>query len=237
MKIFPAIDLKNGEAVRLTEGDYNNKKTYFTDPMEVLDLFIENKSENLHIVDLDGASEGNVFNFNIIEKIIKKCGLFTQVGGGIRNEETIKKYLNIGVKRIILGTIAFEDSDFLEKMIDKYKKNIAVSVDARDGHVAVRGWKEIKKEDSIDFCKKLDSMGIDTIIYTDISKDGKLSGTNLDVYKELKNKISCDIIASGGITYEEEIIKLKEMNIDGAIVGKAIYEKKIDLKKIINIAK
>lgn len=237
MKIFPAIDLKNGEAVRLTEGDYNNKKTYFTDPMEVLDLFIESKSENLHIVDLDGASKGNVFNFNIIEKIIKKCGLFTQVGGGIRNEETIKKYLNIGVKRIILGTIAFEDSDFLEKMIDKYKKNIAVSVDARDGHVAVRGWKEIKKEDSIDFCKKLDSMGIDTIIYTDISKDGKLSGTNLDVYKELKNKISCDIIASGGITYEEEIIKLKEMNIDGAIVGKAIYEKKIDLKKIINIAK
>lgn len=237
MKIFPAIDLKNGEAVRLTEGDYNNKKTYFTDPMEVLDLFIESKSENLHIVDLDGASEGNVFNFNIIEKIIKKCGLFTQVGGGIRNEETIKKYLNIGVKRIILGTIAFEDSDFLEKMIDKYKKNIAVSVDARDGHVAVRGWKEIKKEDSIDFCKKLDFMGIDTIIYTDISKDGKLSGTNLDVYKELKNKISCDIIASGGITYEEEIIKLKEMNIDGAIVGKAIYEKKIDLKKIINIAK
>lgn len=237
MKIFPAIDLKNGEAVRLTEGDYNNKKTYFTDPMEVLDLFIESKSENLHIVDLDGASEGNVFNFNIIEKIIKKCGLFTQVGGGIRNEETIKKYLNIGVKRIILGTIAFEDSVFLEKMIDKYKKNIAVSVDARDGHVAVRGWKEIKKEDSIDFCKKLDSMGIDTIIYTDISKDGKLSGTNLDVYKELKNKISCDIIASGGITYEEEIIKLKEMNIDGAIVGKAIYEKKIDLKKIINIAK
>lgn len=237
MKIFPAIDLKNGEAVRLTEGDYNNKKTYFTDPMEVLDLFVESKSENLHIVDLDGASEGNVFNFNIIEKIIKKCGLFTQVGGGIRNEETIKKYLNIGVKRIILGTIAFEDSDFLEKMIDKYKKNIAVSVDARDGHVAVRGWKEIKKEDSIDFCKKLDSMGIDTIIYTDISKDGKLSGTNLDVYKELKNKISCDIIASGGITYEEEIIKLKEMNIDGAIVGKAIYEKKIDLKKIINIAK
>ena len=237
MKIFPAIDLKNGEAVRLTEGDYNNKKTYFTDPMEVLDLFIESKSENLHIVDLDGASEGNVFNFNIIEKIIKKCGLFTQVGGGIRNEETIKKYLNIGVKRIILGTIAFEDSDFLEKMIDKYKKNIAVSVDARDGHVAVKGWKEIKKEDSIDFCKKLDFMGIDTIIYTDISKDGKLSGTNLDVYKELKNKISCDIIASGGITYEEEIIKLKEMNIDGAIVGKAIYEKKIDLKKIINIAK
>lgn len=237
MKIFPAIDLKNGEAVRLTEGDYNNKKTYFTDPMEVLDLFIESKSENLHIVDLDGANEGNVFNFNIIEKIIKKCSLFTQVGGGIRNEETIKKYLNIGVNRIILGTIAFEDSDFLEKMIDKYKKNIAVSVDARDGYVAVRGWKEIKEEDSIDFCKKLDSMGIDTIIYTDISKDGKLSGTNLDIYKELKNKISCDIIASGGITYEEEIIKLKEMNIDGAIVGKAIYEKKIDLKKIINIAK
>lgn len=237
MKIFPAIDLKNGEVVRLTEGNYNNKKTYFADPMEVLDFFIESGSENLHIVDLDGARDGNTFNFNTIEKIIKKCDLFTQVGGGIRNEETIKKYLNIGVKRIILGTIAFEDSNFLEKMINKYKKNIAVSVDARDRNVAVKGWEEIKKEDSLYFCKKLDSMGIDTIIYTDISKDGKLSGTNLDIYKELKNKISCDIIASGGITYEEEIIKLKEMNIDGAIVGKAIYEKKIDLKKIISMAK
>lgn len=237
MKIFPAIDLKNGEVVRLTEGDYNNKKTYFADPMEVLDFFIESGSENLHIVDLDGARDGNTFNFNTIEKIIKKCDLFTQVGGGIRNEETIKKYLNIGVKRIILGTIAFEDSNFLEKMINKYKKNIAVSVDARDRNVAVKGWEEIKKEDSVYFCKKLDSMEIDTIIYTDISKDGKLSGANLDIYKELKNKISCDIIASGGITYEEEIIKLKEMNIDGAIVGKAIYEKKIDLKKIISMAK
>lgn len=237
MKIFPAIDLKNGEVVRLMEGDYNNKKTYFADPIEVLDFFIESGSENLHIVDLDGARDGNTFNFNTIEKIIKKCDLFTQVGGGIRNEETIKKYLNIGVKRIILGTIAFEDSNFLEKMINKYKKNIAVSVDARDRNVAVKGWEEIKKEDSVYFCKKLDSMGIDTMIYTDISKDGKLSGTNLDIYKELKNKISCDIIASGGITYEEEIIKLKEMNIDGAIVGKAIYEKKIDLKKIISMAK
>lgn len=237
MKIFPAIDLKNGEVVRLVEGDYNNKKTYFTNPMEVLDFFIESKSENLHIVDLDGASEGNIFNFNIIEKIIKKCDLFIEVGGGIRNEDTIKKYLDIGVKRAILGTIAIENLDFLEKMINKYKKNISVSVDSRDRMIAIKGWKEIKKEDSIDFCKKLDDMGIDTIIYTDISKDGKLSGTNLDIYKELKEKVLCNIIASGGITYEEEIIKLKEMNIYGAIIGKAIYEKKIDLKKIINISK
>ena len=237
MKIFPAIDLKNGEVVRLTEGNYNNKKTYFTNPMEVLDFFIEEGSENLHIVDLDGASEGKTFNFNTIEKIIKKCDLFTQVGGGIRNEETIKKYLYIGVKRIVLGTIAFEDLDFLEKMINKYKKNIAVSVDAKNRMIAIRGWKEIKNEDSVDCCKQFDSMGIDTIIYTDISKDGKLSGTNLDIYKELKSKISCNIIASGGITNEEEIIKLKETNIYGAIVGKAIYEKKMDLKKIIKIAK
>ena len=237
MRIFPAIDLKNGEAVRLTEGDYNNKKTYFENPMEALDFFIECESENLHIVDLDGASEGNTFNFSAIEKIIKKCDLFTQVGGGIRNEETIKKYLGIGVNRIILGTIAFEDLNFLEKMINKYKKNIGVSVDAKNGMIAVKGWKEIKNEDSVDCCKKFDSMGIDTIIYTDISKDGKLSGTNLDIYKELKNKISCNIIASGGITDEEEIIKLKELNIEGAIVGKAIYEKKIDLKKIIKLAK
>lgn len=237
MKIFPAIDLKNGEAVRLVEGDYNNKKTYFTNPVEVLDFFIESGSENLHIVDLDGASEGNIVNFKTIEKIVKSCDLFIEVGGGIRNEETIKKYLDIGVKRIILGTIAFEDFNFLDKMINKYKENIAVSVDARERMIAVNGWKELKKEDSVDFCKKLDDMGIDSIIYTDISKDGKLSGTNLDIYKELKEKVSCNIIASGGITYEEEIMKLKEMNIYGAIVGKAVYEKKIDLKKIINMSK
>lgn len=237
MEILPAIDLKNGEVVRLVEGDYNNKTTYFTDPLEILDFFIESGSKYLHVVDLDGASDGETVNFKTIEKIIKKCDLFVEVGGGIRNEETIRKYLDIGVKRTILGTIAVENTKFLEDMINKYQNHIAVSIDSRDRMIAIKGWKEIKKEDSVEFCKQIDDMGIDTIIYTDISKDGKLSGTNLDIYKELREKISCNIIASGGVTYKDEIKKLKDMGINGAIVGKAIYEKKIDLKHIIEIAK
>lgn len=237
MEILPAIDLKNGEVVRLVEGDYNNKTTYFTDPLEILDFFIESGSKYLHVVDLDGASDGETVNFKTIEKIIKKCDLFVEVGGGIRSEDTIRKYLDIGVKRTILGTIAVENTKFLEDMINKYQNHIAVSIDSRDRMIAIKGWKEIKKEDSVEFCKQIDDMGIDTIIYTDISKDGKLSGTNLDIYKELREKISCNIIASGGVTYEDEIKKLKDMGINGAIVGKAIYEKKIDLKHIIEIAK
>lgn len=237
MEILPAIDLKNGEVVRLVEGDYNNKTTYFTDPLEILDFFIESGSKYLHVVDLDGASDGETVNFKTIEKIIKKCDLFVEVGGGIRNEDTIRKYLDIGVKRTILGTIAVENTKFLEDMINKYQNHIAVSIDSRDRMIAIKGWKEIKKEDSVEFCKQIDDMGIDTIIYTDISKDGKLSGTNLDIYKELREKISCNIIASGGVTYKDEIKKLKDMGINGAIVGKAIYEKKIDLKHIIEIAK
>ncbi|MEI0476556.1 1-(5-phosphoribosyl)-5-[(5-phosphoribosylamino)methylideneamino]imidazole-4-carboxamide isomerase [Brachyspira pulli] len=237
MEILPAIDLKNGEVVRLVEGDYNNKTTYFTDPLEILDFFIESGSKYLHVVDLDGASDGETVNFKTIEKIIKKCDLFVEVGGGIRSEDTIRKYLDIGVKRTILGTIAVENTKFLEDMINKYQNHIAVSIDSRDRMIAIKGWKEIKKEDSVEFCKQIDDMGIDTIIYTDISKDGKLSGTNLDIYKELREKISCNIIASGGVTYKDEIKKLKDMGINGAIVGKAIYEKKIDLKHIIEIAK
>ena len=237
MEILPAIDLKNGEVVRLVEGDYNNKTTYFTDPLEILDFFIESGSKYLHVVDLDGVSDGETVNFKTIEKIIKKCDLFVEVGGGIRSEDTIRKYLDIGVKRTILGTIAVENTNFLEDMINKYQNHIAVSIDSRDRMIAIKGWKEIKKEDSVEFCKQIDDMGIDTIIYTDISKDGKLSGTNLDIYKELREKISCNIIASGGVTYKDEIKKLKDMGINGAIVGKAIYEKKIDLKHIIEIAK
>lgn len=237
MYILPAIDLKNGEVVRLVEGNYDNKTTYFKDPLEVLDFFIESGSSYLHIVDLDGASDGDTLNFKTIEKIIKRCSLFVEVGGGIRTEDTIKKYLDIGVKRTILGTAAVENINFTEEMINKYKEHIAVSIDSRDRMIAVKGWKEINKQDSVEFCIKLNNIGIDTIIYTDISKDGKLSGTNLEIYKELREKLSCNIIASGGITYEEEIIKLRDMNVNGAIVGKAIYENKMDLKKIIEIGK
>lgn len=237
MEIFPAIDLKNGEAVRLTQGDYNNVKVYFKNPVEVLEYFTKNNSKNLHIVDLDGASSGKIENFKTIEKLVKNSSFFIQVGGGIRDEERIKKYLDLGVSRIILGTAAIENPEFLENMINKYRDKIAVSIDAKNQKVAVNGWKEVKNIDSLEFCKKLSDSGLKTIIYTDISKDGKLEGTNLEVYQKLKEIVKSDIIASGGITYEEEILKLKEIGIYGSIVGKALYEGKLDLKKVMEMSK
>ena len=237
MEIFPAIDLKNGEAVRLTQGDYNNVKVYFKNPVEVLEYFTKNNSKNLHIVDLDGASSGKIENFKTIEKLVKNSDFFIQVGGGIRDEERIKKYLDLGVSRIILGTAAIENPEFLENMINKYRDKIAVSIDAKNQKVAVNGWKEVKNIDSLEFCKKLSDSGLKTIIYTDISKDGKLEGTNLEVYQKLKEIVKSDIIASGGITYEEEILKLKEIGIYGSIVGKALYEGKLDLKKVMEMSK
>ena len=237
MEIFPAIDLKNGEAVRLTQGDYNNVKVYFKNPVEVLEYFTKNNSKNLHIVDLDGASSGKLENFKTIEKLVKNSNFFIQVGGGIRDEERVKKYLDLGVSRIILGTAAIENPEFLENMINKYKDKIAVSIDAKDQKVAVNGWKEVKNIDSLEFCKKLSDFGLKTIIYTDISKDGKMEGTNLEVYRKLKEIVKSDIIASGGITYEEEILKLREIGIYGSIVGKALYEGKLDLKKVMKMSR
>ena len=237
MEIFPAIDLKNGEVVRLTQGDYNEVKVYFKDPIEVLEYFSKNNSKNLHIVDLDGASSGKIENFNTIKNLVENSNLFIQVGGGIRDEERIKKYLDLGVSRVILGTAAIEKFDFLEKMVSKYRDKIAFSIDAKNQKIAVNGWTEVKNIDSIDFCKKLSDIGVKTIIYTDISKDGKLEGTNLDVYEKLSKIVSSDIIASGGITYEEEIHTLKSLGIYGLIVGKALYEGKLDWKRVLNISK
>lgn len=236
MKIFPAIDLKNGEAVRLTQGDYEKVKVYFKNPEEVLKYFHSNKSENLHIVDLDGASSGKAENFMTIKKLVKESDFFIQVGGGIRDEERIKKYLDIGVNRVILGTAAIEDSDFLYEMVLKYKDRIAVSVDARNQKVAVNGWKELKAVDSLEFCKTLSDIGVGDIIYTDISKDGEMKGTNIDIYKKLSTLVKSKITASGGITYKSEITELKKLNIYGAIVGKAVYENILNLKEIIKLA-
>lgn len=237
MKIFPAIDLKSGEAVRLTQGNYNEVKVYFKNPMEVLEYFSSNNINNLHIVDLDGASSGKIENFNTIESLVRNSNLFIQVGGGIREEERIKRYLDLGISRVILGTAVIENFDFLEKMINKYKNKIAVSIDAKNQKIAVNGWKEVKNIDSLEFCKKLSDAGVETIIYTDISKDGKLEGTNLDIYEKLSKIVKSDIIASGGITYEEEISTLKDLGIYGLIVGKALYEGRLDLKRVLNISK
>ena len=237
IEIFPAIDLHNGQAVRLTQGDYNQVEVFFKNPVEVLDFFNRNNSKNLHIVDLDGAKDGNTKNYEVIKELVEKSDFFVQVGGGIRDEERIKKYIDLGVDRVILGTIAVENEEFLIDMVKKYGDKIAVSVDAKDEKVAVKGWTETVELNSLDFCKKLSDIGVKTIIYTDISKDGMLSGTNLDVYLRLSKLVESNIIASGGITFLEEIRELNKNNIYGAIVGKAVYSGKLDLKEILEVSK
>lgn len=237
MKIFPAIDLRFGNVVRLSKGDYNAMNTYSQDPREIVRLFKSKGAECLHIVDLDGAKDGKPTNFEAVKAIISEGGMFTEVGGGIRNEQRIYDYLSMGVSRVILGTAAVADFDFTCQMVKKYGEKIAIGVDARDGKVAVGGWLETSEQNSVDFCKNLCEVGVKTVIYTDISKDGMLSGTNLEVYKTLSRIKALNIVASGGISFEREICELKEMGIHGAIVGKAIYENKLQLDRVIELAK
>ncbi|MBE6782824.1 MAG: 1-(5-phosphoribosyl)-5-[(5-phosphoribosylamino)methylideneamino]imidazole-4-carboxamide isomerase [Ruminococcaceae bacterium] len=237
MEIFPAIDIRNGNVVRLTEGDYNRMTVYGSSPLEMAETFIKKGAKNLHMVDLDGAKDGAPVNFDVIKSVAETGKLFTEVGGGIRDEKRIEDYLSLGVNRVILGTVAVRNFKFVEESVKKYGDKIAVGVDARDGKVAVSGWLETTEIDSLDFCRKLRDAGVKTVIYTDISKDGTLSGTNLKIYEKLSEIKGLDIIASGGITFEDEIKKLADMNTYGAIVGKAVYAGKLDLERVLKIAK
>lgn len=236
MLIFPAIDVIEGKVVRLTQGDYGKVKNYDITPLQAAENFIKQGATCLHVVDLDGAKSGKAENSKTIREIVKNFDMFVEVGGGIRTGEQIEKYLDCGVKRVILGTVAVKDFGFVERAVEEYGNRISVGVDAYDGKVAVNGWKEVTKINSIEFCKKLESAGVDHIIYTDISCDGGLKGTNLQVYKVLCQTLSLKITASGGITDVSELKELKKMNIYGAILGKALYEGKIDLNKAVRLA-
>lgn len=236
MYIFPAIDIIDGKVVRLCEGDYSRAKNYSVTPLEAALKFAESGANHLHVVDLDGAKSGKADNAKTIEAVVTKCGMFVEVGGGIRTFNQIQKYLDCGVHRVILGTIAVKDFDFVVKAVDKFGEAIAVGVDAKDNFVAVNGWRDITKINSLEFCRKLKDNGVANVIYTDISKDGMLNGTNLEIYNVLCQTYYPKITASGGITSVDEIEKLKNMGIYGAILGKALYENKIDLKKAISIA-
>ncbi len=234
MYIYPAIDLRDGKVVRLTKGDYDRMEVYSSDPSMIAKSFREAGASHLHVVDLDGAKDGKLCNYDIISKLAAE-DLFVEVGGGIRDEERIKAYLDAGVKRVILGSAAIENPAFAAEMAKKYGDAIAVGVDASEGKVAIHGWKTITDVDSLDFCQDLVKNGIKTVIYTDISKDGTLSGTNLEIYKQLSAIEGLSIIASGGITFEHELATLREMNLHGAILGKALYTGKLDLKRAIAI--
>ena len=236
MKIFPAIDLKDGKAVRLFQGDYDQMTVYSENPVEIAKGFKKQGASNLHLVDLDGAKDGKLVNFDTIKEIVSGVSMFVQVGGGIRDERRINQYLEIGVGRVILGTVAVQNFDFLCDMVKKYDDKIAVGVDVKDEFVAINGWKELTDIKGLDFCIKLRDAGVSTVIYTDISKDGAMQGTNMGAYDKLSKIEKLNVIASGGVSFEHEIKELRDKGTYGAILGKAIYSGMLDLSSAIEIA-
>ena len=230
MKIFPAIDLIGKKVVRLYKGDYDKVTQYSSSPLDIAYEFKAAGATHLHVVDLDGAKDGTSPNFEVVKEIAEKSGLFVEIGGGVRNEERIVKYLEAGVKRVILGTVAVKDFKFTESMGKKYGANLAVGVDALNQNVCVGGWKEVTDIDSLEFSKRVYDAGIENVIYTDISKDGTLSGTNIEIYKKLGEIKGLKVTASGGVTFIDEIKKLKDIGVYAVIMGKALYEKKLSLK-------
>lgn len=237
MNIFPAIDLIGGQAVRLEKGDYDKKTVFNSDPVSVAVDFKNDGAEYLHLVDLDGAKSGKTDNFDVIREIVNKSGLKVEIGGGIRNMETVKKYLDTGVMRVIIGTAAITNPEFLDKALEKYGEKIAVGVDIKDGKVAIHGWTEVSQFTCEEFLAQMQTKGVKTVICTDISKDGMMSGTNLELYKSLSEKFTMDITASGGVSTLNDVKTLNDMNMYGAILGKALYVGGIDLKQAIAITK
>ncbi len=237
MNIFPAIDLFDGKAVRLLKGDYQKMTVYSENPLEIAKDFENSGAEFLHIVDLEGAKTGNTPNIGTIEKIVKNTSLFTEVGGGIRTLETVEKYINIGVKRVILGTAAVNDEKFLISAVKKYGEKIAVGIDIKDEFVAIKGWTDLSKFTPFEFCEKMQNISVKTVICTDVSKDGAMQGTNVGLYKEMSEKFNINIIASGGVSSIDDIKRLKNLEIYGAIIGKAYYTRAISLAEAIEVAK
>ncbi len=235
MVILPAIDLKDGKAVRLTKGLMNSAKIYSDEPWQVAKKFEELGSKWLHVVDLNGAFAGEPANLEQIKKIRENTDLKMELGGGIRDEETIKMYLDLGVDRLILGSIAVKDPDFVKKMASKYP--IAVGIDAKDGFVAVEGWAEVSQMKATDLAKEFANAGVEAIIATDISKDGTLSGVNVEFIKEIKKASNLPVIASGGVKDINDIKLLIKNKIYGTIIGKAFYEGTIDLKEVFKLIK
>lgn len=233
MKLYPAIDLRGGQAVRLYQGDYDQMTVYNADPVAQAQSFIDAGAQYLHVVDLDGAKDDTTANLQTIAAIAKLGGLKIEVGGGIRDEERIRRYLDLGVDRCILGTIAVKDFVFTERMAQTYGPRIAVGVDMKQGYVAVNGWKEVTPEPGIDFCRRCAAAGVEAIIATDISRDGTMQGTNLDLYRELLTISGIEVTASGGIARMEELAQLQAMGCHAAILGKSIYTGAIDLAEAV----
>lgn len=230
MKIIPAIDLLNGKCVRLYQGDFNQTEQVADDPIKQLERFIKDGAEMIHIVDLDGARDQTKRQYRLIEQLCKKSSVPIQIGGGIRSMDTVDQLMNSGASRLVIGTAALEDLTFIKQAIVKYPEAIVVGIDAKNGKVATHGWETVSTVDYIEFAKKMETLGVQTIVFTDISKDGTMAGPNLDQLQTLNEAVSCKIVASGGISQYDDIKAVAQIGIEEAIVGKAIYQKKIILK-------
>lgn len=237
MLIFPAIDLFEKKAVRLYKGDYAQMTVYNENPLAVAKDFEKAGATCLHLVDLEGAKSGETPNLDVISSIVENTNLFTEVGGGIRNMETVCRYLDAGVDRVILGTAAVKDPAFLKEALSTYGEKIAVGIDLRDGKIAIKGWTETAEVDTEDFLLSLQNMGLTTVICTDIAKDGAMQGANHSLYKTLSEKFSLKIVASGGVSSLDDVKRLAAMDLYGAIIGKAYYTGAIDLAEAIEVTK
>ena len=237
MLIFPAIDLYEGEAVRLYKGDYAAKTVYSTDPVSVALDFKAAGATHAHLVDLEGAKTGGTPNFDVVSAIKRESGLFCEIGGGIRDMDVIERYVAAGLDRVILGTAAVENEDFVREAVGAYGEKIAVGIDIRDGFVATHGWTESSGIDAFTFCEKMQAIGVKTLICTDISKDGAMVGTNRELYRELSRRFPIKITASGGVSTLEDVQALRALDLYGAIIGKAYYTGAIRLSEAIEVAK
>jgi len=235
MKIFPAIDIKDKKCVRLIKGDFNNKTEYEISPIDQAGRYKDHGFKNLHIVDLDGALSGNTVNLDIIQEIVSKYDLQIEVGGGVRSIDSIKKYIDLGVEKVILGSAAIKDKELLKKACAKFKNKIALGLDAKHGNLSVSGWKENSNIKTLDFLKEVNDFGVSRLIYTDINKDGTKAGPNFGETIKIAEISTCPVIISGGVSSIRDIQKTKELNnknIEGIIVGKAIYDGDIKLDEL-----
>ena len=233
MILFPAIDLVGGKAVRLFKGDYDQMTVYSDNPAEIAFDFRTCGAKAIHIVDLEGARDGGTPNFDTVLSIKKISGLFCEIGGGIRSMEVVEKYLDAGIDRVILGTAAIEDEAFLKEAVEKYGEKIAVGADIRDGYIAVKGWLERSAVTADEFFERMQNLGVNTIICTDISRDGAMRGTNLDLYCTMNRRYKVNLTASGGVSSMDDVLALNELGMYGAIIGKAYYTGAIDLREAV----
>ena len=234
MKIFPAIDIKDKKCVRLIKGNFDNKKEYKNSPVDQANSYKDHGFKNLHIVDLDGALTGETVNVDIIQEIVKNSNLKVEIGGGIRNFDSIKKYIDAGVDKVILGSAAIKDKKFLKEACEKFSGKIALGLDAKDGKLSVSGWKENSTKSTLDFLKEVNDYGVSRLIFTDINKDGTKESPNFDETSKVASISNCPVVISGGVSSINDVIKAKNMeNIEGIIVGKAIYDGDIKLEELV----